>query len=70
MADERKYSVTEIDRMREAVEHKWLFGCRPSQASQKQTMSSHGYMPSEKTKDVEELLRTYMIAGVEPEELE
>ena len=28
---ERKYSVTEIDRMREAVEHQWIFGRKISE---------------------------------------
>ena len=81
---ERKYSVSEIDRMRTAVEHQWLFGWRISEPDPVQIESvsedgsvtliygsgSRAHTETEKTKCVEEMLRTYMIAGVEPEELE
>ncbi len=82
----RKYSVAEIDQMREAVNYTWLYGKKMSDAPEErfdtkailagstQTLSfsttSKPYNKVEKTKCVEELLRTYILAGVEPEELE
>lgn len=66
----RKYSVEEIDQMRSAIEFQWLFGCKPKDAPQTSFRNSRTYMEEEKVKCVEELLRTYMLAGVSPEELE
>lgn len=67
---ERSYTVAEIDQMREAVEHQRLFGRKISERKFGAPQISGCYMPEEKTKCVEEMLRTYMLAGIEPEELE
>ena len=64
----KKYSIAKIDRMRWAVKHKYIFGCRPSEAHG--DMTSQAYSEDKVTTCVEEILRTYMIAGVEPGELE
>ncbi len=69
---ERAYTVAEIDRMRDAVEHRWLFefsGSGPAFDGGAPGFS-RSYRETDKTKCVEELLRTYMLAGVGPEELE
>ena len=69
---DRKYSVAEIDRMRAAVAHKWLWG-RPIDTSCEglaRVHTSRVFKSKEKTVAVEEMLRTYMLAGIGPEELE
>ena len=81
---ERKYTVAEIDRMRDAIEHQWLFGRKIStpEPNPREVVDENGiissysgispspYNETEKTKCVEEMLRTYMLAGIEPEDLE
>ena len=81
---ERSYTVAEIDRMRDAIEHQWLFGRKRSEPDPGATSGvdkngnhwfgsstmSRSYDEAEKTKCVEELLRTYMLAGIELKELE
>ena len=65
--DERKYSIREIDKMRAKVENKWLWGCfdgNPSSGCWSRT-----YNREEKIKAVEEMLRTYIVAGLGPEDL-
>jgi hypothetical protein len=52
---ERKYSITEIDRMRIAI--RWSY-------------PSGVYYSNERTADIENRLRTYMQNGTDPEELE
>ncbi len=66
---DRAYTVEEIDRMRAAVEHKWLFGIRSSEMPEG-GMMSRVTNAKEQTECVEGLLRTYMIAGIAPEDLE
>lgn len=57
---ERKYSVTEIDNLRKACEHKWLWGTyRPVSTRG----FSRSYKEGEKTTCVEQLVRTHMLAG-------
>jgi hypothetical protein len=53
---ERKYSLSEIDAMRMALQCLLIHPGVP-------------YQPVEKTKEIEEQLRTYMINGTDPEEL-
>ena len=65
---ERAYTVSEIDRMRDAVGHRLIFGVPPSSPDIPLTFPN--YKEVDKTVIVEEQLRTYMIAGIEPEELE
>ena len=72
---ERSYTVAEIDRMRSAVEHEWLFGCKKSQRDPNLAEASRSYKEEVLTKCVEEQLRsptprTYMLAGIDPKELE
>lgn len=63
---ERAYTVNEIERLRRAVENKWLFG---SYNLPKSGMGSRSYKEDEKSKCVEELVRTWMIAGKTAEDL-
>lgn len=56
---ERAYTVGEIDALRQAVEHKWLFGSY----GQIGNCSSRCYSEPEKTGCVEALVRTHMLAG-------
>jgi hypothetical protein len=74
---ERKYSVSEIDRMRAALDFQYLWGCRQSEhtffngtSSGGTRVSSRPYKEEDMRKDTEQRLRTYMLAGIEPEELE
>ncbi len=81
---ERSYTVAEIDRMRRAIEHQWLYGRKISEPDPNEwsgidengnayggtSTLSRAFKEEEKTKCVEEQLRTYMLAGIEPEELE
>ena len=53
----RKYSVEEIDRMRRAISRGRFFG-------------DGAYRPAERTEQIESLLRTYMLNGTTPLELE
>ena len=64
---ERKYSVSELDALRHAVENKWLWGRYggPNESG----WSSRCYREEEKTKAVEELVRTHMLAGHTAEDL-
>lgn len=63
---ERKYSVSELEALRQAVETKWLFG---SYSQCGRSGMSRVYYPDEKTKQVEELVRTHMLAGHTAEDL-
>lgn len=62
---ERLYSVREIDALRLAIEHKWLFGTYGFYRGG----SSRSYREEEKAKCVEELVRTHMMAGHTAEDL-
>lgn len=57
---ERSYTVSELDALRNAVERKWLFG---SYRLGIQCRMSRSYREEEKTKAVEEIVRTHMLAG-------
>lgn len=63
---EKKYSVSELDALRIAVEHKWLWGTYNFSAKQG---FSRSYREEEKAKAVEELVRTHMLAGHTAEDL-
>lgn len=56
---ERAYTVSEIEALREACDNKWLYG----RFTLSQSGSSRSYLEDEKTRCVEELVRTYMLAG-------
>ena len=56
----RKYTVRELDDLRDAIEIKYLFG---SYTIPKNGGSSRCYREDEKAKVVEEQVRTHMLAG-------
>jgi len=66
--NERKYSVSEINELRRAVEYKWLFGSYTPHFNEGGSCS-RSYHEEEKTKAVEEIVRTHMIAGHTAEDL-
>ncbi len=57
---ERAYTVTEIDDLRRLCRNKWLFGSFTTVP----TGWSRSYKESDMDKGVEELVRTYMLAGL------
>jgi len=63
---DRKYSVHELDALRRAVENKYLWG---SHLSTGYSGMSRSYNYQDKTKYVEETVRTHMIAGHTAEDL-
>ncbi len=67
---ERIYTVAEIDRMRAAVEYHWLFGRRIKDPLPQGGVNSRVSNEEERTKCVEVRLRTYMLAGIDPADLE
>jgi len=62
----RSYTVTEIDALRSACETKWLFG---SFRTPEGFRVSRNYTGSEKDIGVEQLVRTYMVAGLTADDL-
>jgi hypothetical protein len=66
---ERKYSVTEIDALRRAVENKWLFGSYGQTGSAPHAGFSRSYREDEKMIAVEQMVRTHMLAGHTAEDL-
>ncbi len=61
-AGERRYTVQEIDDLRQAVEMRYLWGTTNLGDGNFNSMS-RSYKEEEKAKVVEEQVRTYMIAG-------
>jgi hypothetical protein len=57
---ERAYTVSEIDELRRACEMRWLFGTTNHNT---QSGMSKSYREEEKSACVENLVRTYMMAG-------
>lgn len=55
---QKKYSVSEIDEMRELIKCNWFYDW------------SHSYDPAKRSIQIEEILRTYMMAGISIEEIE
>lgn len=64
--NEKRYSVSELEALRQAVENKWLYG---SYRLPTGSAFSRSYREEEKTKAVEEIVRTHMIAGHTAEDL-
>lgn len=64
---ERAYTVREIDELRSACESRWLFGTTASLGDG--WHHSRSYRSEEKDKGVEELVRTYMLAGIVAEDI-
>ena len=68
---ERSYTVAEIDRMRGAIIRRHWCSCVFENRTTWTRIGSVGaFTDTEKTECVEEQLRTYMLAGVDPKELE
>jgi len=61
----RAYTVVEIDALRSAVEMRWLFGTTAWSGS----VASRCYTEADKIKAVEEMTRTYMLAGITAHDL-
>jgi hypothetical protein len=58
----RAYTVSELDALRQVVEHRWLFGTYgrlPGSGSR----ISRGFQEADKTRAIEEIVRTHMLAG-------
>lgn len=64
--NDRKYSVSELNALRGAVENKWLWGRYNLCGS---GGFSRSYSEEEKTKAVEQMVRTHMCAGHTAEDL-
>lgn len=72
----RKYTAREVDELRSVCETKWLYGTTyweyPTDTASidsdgiffANTRMSRAYREEEKVKAVEELVRTYMLAGI------
>lgn len=61
----KPYTVREIDALRTACEARWLFGT----TDWGQHLSSRSYRPEERDRGVEEMLRTYIMAGIRADEI-
>ena len=61
---ERTYTVREVDALRSACESKWLFSSYRGRSG-----ASRAYKEDEKTRCVEEIVRTHMQAGHTAEDL-
>ena len=64
---ERAYTVREIDELRRACERRWLYGTTASLGDGVHV--SRPYRTEDKDKGVEELVRTYMLAGIVAEDI-
>jgi hypothetical protein len=64
----RGYTVREIDDLREVCEKVWLYGTRYYSPNWSGGVG-RSYLPEVKTKCVEEIVRTYMIAGITADDL-
>lgn len=62
---ERAYTVKEIDALRRACEQRWLFGTTSHSGSR----TSGSYRQEEKDAGVEQLVRTYMLAGLTADDI-
>jgi len=63
----KKYSVAEIDALRHVCENIYLWGT--PNPSQDRTSMSRSYQEADKAVEVEEMCRTYMLAGITAEDL-
>lgn len=63
----KKYTVQEIDELRQAYTLRWLYGSTVSDVGS--LGFSRTYTQEEKVKCVEELVRTAMLAGIIAEEV-
>lgn len=63
--NQRAYTVDEIDDLRNLCETKWLFG----EFFPPPPRSSAGYQQQDKDFGVEQLVRTYMLAGLTADDI-
>ena len=61
---ERRYTVGEIDNLRAACEMRFFYGTTAPRED-----FSASYDPNEKNKAVEEMVRTYMLAGITADDI-
>ena len=66
---ERKYSVSEIDMMREAIRHQLIWGDIYGTPIKTAEYASTSYNAEQVDRATEDRLRTYMLAGIDPSEL-
>lgn len=66
---EMRYSVSELDALRRVVDNKWLWGTYGNYIQAGGSRQSRCYNSEERTKAVEELVRTHMLAGHKAEDL-
>lgn len=60
----RKYSVKELDELRELIEHKYIFGTYSySPPPDGEMRVGRSYYEQEKDSSVERMMRTHMLAG-------
>lgn len=62
----KTYTVQEIALLRQACEQRWLFGTNRIGPG---TQMSRTYLSEEKDRGVEEMVRTYIAAGITAEDL-
>lgn len=63
---ERSYTVSEIDALRSACEIRWVFG---TTAFSTKPRFGRLYSEKEKSVAVEQLVRTYMLAGITAQDI-
>lgn len=68
MTEEKKYSVAEIDRMRTLVRH--LIDAQSTHAVSRGCAVGQSYRQTDRIREIEERLRTYMLNGTDPDEID
>lgn len=67
---DRKYTVSEIDALRECCRHKWIWGAYfYTPVSKSGGRTSRPYQQQDLDRGVEEMVRTFMIAGITIEDI-
>jgi hypothetical protein len=61
---QRKYTIKEIDELREVMEHKYLFGTYSHEWSRPGPRESRTFYEKDKLVAVEEMVRTAMLGGI------
>lgn len=65
---ERAYTVREIDALRQACETRWLYGTT-NLSGRGGGFCSRQYRSEEKDAGVEQMVRTYMVAGITADDI-
>lgn len=66
MKSERAYTVNDIDALREACRERWLWGTTKHAEGSR---VSRSYRQEDMDRAVEELVRTYMMAGITADDI-